>query len=626
MRKLEGGKQSTVRTLAGIIEKCAKLADLYITSTENPDIKFNKLIHLIGSVEVLTLAYERIKSKPGNITPGADKRTLDGTSIEIISKLSKDIMAGTYKFSPSRRKYIPKPGKTEKRPLGIASPREKIVQKAIQRVLEIVYEPRFKDTSHGFRPGKGTHSARRYIYRKMKYPKWFIEADITKCFDKINHEKLRNLITKKITCQKTLARVKSALKSGYIEIGGVAQRAREGTPQGSVLSPLLCNIYLHELDAYMESLKKEFDKGSKRKTNPEYIKVQREIKKVKADSEITKEEHEKAIKELQKKIRKIPSKKSMDPEYKKMHYVRYADDFRISVIGSVEDTKHLKEKVKAFLKEERKLTLNEDKTIITKSTSKAFFLGTEISRSDGAEKKVIQNERGKKTRIGGNYRSRKAPTKKLLGKLVKRGFMRGIGSTARAVPRMRRTNREHPDILTYFNAVVRGIRNYYSFAANRSNLSKVVWMAWKSCALTLAKKFKRKTIKKVVDKFGKELEHKETGKKFYKPDNLVRMNHFNVSGEINLEMTRIKWTNKMTKSNLGKTCVICGKTPVEMHHVRKIRDLKNDMRLDWFTKQMALINRKQVPLCKEHHRKVHNNSLNIIEQNLLKENIGKRKK
>lgn len=622
INKVEGGKQFSVENQVDINKKCVQIKELYIQSTDNPEIKFNKLIHLIGSVEVLTLAYEEIQSKQG-----VDKKTLDGLSLENITKWSQEIRAGKYKFSPARRKYIPKPGKVEKRPLGIPSLRAKVVQKAIQRVLSAVYEPRFKDTSHGFRPGKGTHSARRYVYRKIKYPKWFIKADITKCYDKINHKKLREIRSKKISCQKTRARMKSALKAGYVDMGGRAQQAIEGTPQGSILSPLLCNIYLHELDVYMDRLKEKFDKGTKRKTSPEYGKIIRERKAVKADS--TKGTHstkKRSIKELQKKRRRTPSKRIDDPNYKKMHYVRYADDFRISVIGSAKDASELKEQIQTFLKEELHLDLNEEKTRITDSTDVAHFLGTDITRSDNTEKKVIRNKRGDKTRIGGNYRSRKAPIKKRVERLVKERLVRGNGSRTRALPRMRRVNREHPDILNYFNSKIRGIRNYYSFAANRSSLSKIVWRRWKSCARTLAKKFKRKTIKKVVDRFGKDLKHEETNIAFEKPSTLTRTNHFAPSGEVNLTIIEAKWSKKRTKSGLNKVCTICGSSPVEMHHERKIRDRKKKKHLNWIVIQMASINRKQIPLCKMHHRKLHNNTLTIEEQTLLKTNLGKRKK
>lgn len=613
---IEGRKPHSSRSRLDIIEKSDKLKDLFITSSNNHDYKFNILIHLIGSKEVLALAYERIKSKPGNISRGSGVETLDGISVDFRDKISKELLAGKFKFSPARRTYIPTPGKSEKRPLRITSPREKVVQKAVQRVLEIIYEPRFKDTSHGFRPGKGTHTALKDVYLKMKAPVWFREADISECFDSISHKELRKVREKKITCRKTLTLIKSARVAGYVELGGIAQRAIEGTPQGSVLSPLLCNIYMHELDQFIEELKKRFDVGLKRAINPEYNNLVGKIQRRKKNMG---DLHSLKVLQIQK--RKMPSKDLMDPFYKKMQYIRYADNFFISIIGSYKDAMEMRKEIEEFLKQKRKLNLNRDKTLIKKSTDTAFFLETEISKKSGTAK-VVRTVSNKYVRISG-YRSRNAPIEKILDKLnTKRGMRRGIGSTINALPRRRLTNREHGDILTYFNAVTRGLRDYYTFAANRSARSKVVWMIWKSCAATLAKKYKLPTIKKAVEKFGKNLEDKESGKSFYIPDTLNRINKF-ATNEVDLSMLHKKWVNKITKSNLNKVCCICGSSPAEMHHLRKIRDLKNRRDLSWFSVQMASINRKQVPLCSEHHKKVHNNTLNQEERNLFELNKKK---
>lgn len=211
---------------------------------------------------------ELIKSNPGNITPGPTKETLDSTTFRKLEKMSAALKRGKYKFSPRRRVWIPKPGKKEKRPLrfaSMASPMEKIVQKAIALILEAIYEPTFLPSSHGFRPSKGTHTALKMIDLEFKKCSWVIEADITKCFDSISaaaqHETLLAILQKRIRCQKTIFLIKSALQRGYIDLGSFVRSLKEGTPQGSILSPLLCNVYLHELDLYVASLIQEFNKG-----------------------------------------------------------------------------------------------------------------------------------------------------------------------------------------------------------------------------------------------------------------------------------------------------------------------------------------------------------------------------
>ncbi|MGQ2964128.1 MAG: reverse transcriptase/maturase family protein, partial [Agrobacterium sp.] len=156
-------------------------------------------------------------------------------------------------------------------------PREKIVQKAIAMVLTALYEPHFLEYSHGFRPFRGCHSALKMIDERFRGGKWVIEADITKCFDRIPHDKLLEILSRRISCKKTLALIKSGLKAGYILLGKKVTNEKVGTPQGSVLSPLLANIYLHELDCFMEDLTKQHTKGETRKRNPEYRRVQYEM-------------------------------------------------------------------------------------------------------------------------------------------------------------------------------------------------------------------------------------------------------------------------------------------------------------------------------------------------------------
>nr|YP_007890105.1 putative reverse transcriptase [Pleodorina starrii]AFY64375.1 putative reverse transcriptase [Pleodorina starrii] len=615
-QKTEGEKANSGSNDAIIIpHRCDKLLDLL--HDPNDIERRSKLIHYIADLNTLVLAYEMIKSNPGNMTKGTNRETLDGISLTYLHKTSRELLSGTYKFTPARRIYIPKPGKTEKRPLTIASPREKVVQKAIEIVLNIIYDPMFLPTSHGFRPKKSTHSALSLIDIQFKGAAWFIEADITKCFDSIKHNKLMHILNREIKCQKTLALIKSSLKAGHAEMGGLAQKAIIGTPQGSVLSPLLCNIYLHELDKYMYQLSNELDKGIKRRQNPAYTRL---------SLAISKTENLEEKKTLRQELRKIRAANLMDPNFTRVRYVRYADDFLISVIGPHSLATEIKDKVRQFLDNDLDLQMNEAKTSITSATrKKAFFLGTYIQWRQPMEKKVVMTKKGKPSRITARM-ALLAPMDKLIDKLVARQFLKWNpnGTTLRAKGLTRMVNLDHADIIAYYNAVIRGILTYYSFADNRSSLGSIVRYLHMSCARTIALKYKLRYMSKAYKKFGSLLTCPDKGVSLYKPNTLMRIRQFNLSNPVTLEMLERSWANKLTKSNLGLSCVICGKIPAQMHHVRKIKELKSRLHLDWFTLQMAAINRKQVPLCQEHHTKLHQNKLTFVERDLFEKGCKKR--
>lgn len=235
-------------------------------------------IKAISNYKNLVSAYELIKSNPGNMTEGVTKETLDGINQRYLEDVQMKLKAGKFQFNPARRVQIPKPGKKETRPLTIASPREKIVQKVLQMIMERVYEAKFLPSSHGFRPGKGTHTAMKLLESNFQSVRYIIEADFSKAFDSIQHDSLMNILKEEIKCEKTLKLIESGLKAGFVEFGELHNNLSAGTPQGSILSPLLCNIFLHKLDVFMEELKIEHQKGTKRLRSVENMKLQNQAK------------------------------------------------------------------------------------------------------------------------------------------------------------------------------------------------------------------------------------------------------------------------------------------------------------------------------------------------------------
>lgn len=257
-------------------------------------------IKSISNLKNLIAAYELIRSNPVNMTRGLDPTTLDGISKDYLLRVQKLLKDGKFKFKPARRIQIPKPGKSETRPLTIASPREKIIQKAIQLALEPLYEKDFLEYSHGFRPNRGTRTAIQYVDAKFQSTHFIIEADFSKAFDTIPHDKLLSILKCKIKCGKTMSLIESGLRAGYAEFGRLHKYATTGTPQGSILSPLLCNIYLHELDLYIEDLMKVYNIGKARGRSKEHMRLQNKVKycRKKGDDKNQPAEFRKLLKQL----------------------------------------------------------------------------------------------------------------------------------------------------------------------------------------------------------------------------------------------------------------------------------------------------------------------------------------
>jgi len=600
----------------------------------------------IASIHNLVTAYELIKSKPGNMTPGEDQETLDGVDLGFIKKVQKLLKDGKFQFPPARRVQIPKPGKKETRPLTIASPRDKIIQKAIQQVMTPAYEKKFLECSHGFRPGRGRHTAIKQLDAKFQSVKYVIEADFSKAFDRIPHQQLMDILRRNITCQKTLKVIESGLKAGFVERDKFTATPKIGTAQGSVLSPLLCNIYFHELDIFMSMLEEKYKIGSKRPINKEYTKLQNRVKYMRRKGlHITNlQEYRETIKSLL----KTPSREHNDT-YTRIHYIRYADDFVIGVEGSYKITLQILDEVKEYLHGQLKLTLNETKTRITKFDDKPIeFLGYKIMGPyiTGMEKAIeLYTEPNTGRTV---TRRRKARVRiftdidKILKKLETRGIIRKRTAPTtqdeliyRGTFQGNMIHMDHADILRYFNSMIRGIYNYYNFVKDTKRIAYVVWLLEESCCMTLMRKFKLKTMKQAYHQFGPDLGCEITNAKgetrsitLQRPASYERI-HINlaISGPNPFAKIEEVWNNKFTKSNLFKACVICEtEQNVEMHHVRKIRDLKRPETLgkDFLTRQMMAINRKQIPLCHEHHEKYHLGTLTETEMKDLRRALSRK--
>lgn len=588
-------------------QSCIGLKELMKINKNNVNFVNNKLIHLVADSKVLILAYEIIKSNPGSMTPGVDSSILDKIDLNWIVTISQQLKAGKYEFKPARRVYIPKPGKNGERPLTISSPRDKVVQQAIYLVLNAIYEPSFLDSSHGSRPGKGTHTALKDVKFKFQGVKWCIEGDIESNFPNIDHKTLLTLLGKHIGCSKFLALIKKSIKAGYMENGKFVA-SNKGLFQGNVTSPILNNIYLHQLDLFMSDLAESFNKGKNRRKSPAFRRIQYFMEKSRGDTF--------KLREFRKELWKVNSKDSFDPNFKRLYYIRYVDDFVVGVVGSHEDTNEIRNKIDVFLRNELKLTLSSKKTSTTHfSKESIFFLGTLIKGTWEEDKRVRMTSRI----------VLEAPIRLIFEKAALNGFFKVHQGQFIPTKVGRCINLDHQDILRYYNSIISGVLNYYSFANNRKSLGSFVHGLKLSCARTLALKYKLRHASGIYKRFGSKLRSPDGSVELFIPSTLKAIKKFNCNVPIPDDVILSNWNNKLTKSNLFKSCIICGSSDqIQMHHVRQIKDLKSKAKgkkLDFFTTQMATISRKQVPLCSAHHQALHNNTLSILERELLKSNV-----
>jgi len=555
---------------------------LKLKSDLNNGLKAKNLTAIMSAPDFLIASWVRIRSNKGSLTPALTDDTLDGIKWSWFSEAAGQMRNGGYKFQSARRAYIPKPNSEKLRPLTMPSPKDKIVQEGMRFLLEIIFEPRFKDSSYGWRPGRGCLTALNDIRMKCKGCKWYIEGDIDQQFLTISHKILISIIKEKVDDQAFIDLLYKYMKIGYGENLKQATPMRIGVIQGGILSPILANIYMHPFDVWIKNhLKPYFDKGKKRKKNPEYFKqYYKDGRKVKNKN--------------------LRSVLNIDPGFRRMYYFRYADDFIIGVDGSKEDCIQLKNEIHEFLKTKLNMVLNLDKTHITNATKdSASFLGYKINKTKIRKMPIRRNKVCRLCRI--------VPRPVLdisiddtVKKLAERKYANREGKPTRNV---RFINHQLADIIKHYRAVERGILNYSGRLAAR-----VHYILKYSCVLTIASKMKLKTKKKVFKKYGKDLKIlNEKGKIIadypsisYKRPKKTPSNIKYFSEDYIYKIdTRIS----RGRRDLKGPCVVCGSNErIEVHHVKSLkrRPRKNNFLED----MMVKMNRKQVPLCRSCHQQV----------------------
>lgn len=613
--KRKEGARGTMRNPENVLNSLQK-------HSNSKDYTYNRLYRNMFNRNLFLHAYQNIYSKQGNMTAGTDGKTIDAMSIERIDRIIETLKDESYKPMPARRIYIPKKnGKL--RPLGIPSFDDKLVQEVTRMLLEAIYEDSFEEISHGFRPNKSCHTALRQIQNRFVRCKWYVEGDIKGFFDNIDHEIMINILRKRIKDERFINLIRKFLNAGYMEQQELHQ-SYSGTPQGGIISPILANIYLDQFDKYMAEYKKQFDLGKKRAYNREYAKMAdtRHRLLVKLNNSENQEEKQyflTQIKELDKIHRTMPCKEPMDSNFKRLQYVRYCDDFIIGIIGSKEDAKKVKEEIGQFIQNKLHLELSNEKTLITKATNKARFLGFDI-RVTPKSNLTKKTKRGIKVRNYGGHVMLEVPTELIQKKLIELKAMKIVVNNNteiwKSIHRGDLTGRNDLSIIDQYNGEIRGLCNYYSIANNRSKLHKFRYIMEYSFYRTMACKY-RTSVRKIISKFRI---NKNIGIKYQdnKGNEKVRIlwkgslakdpKPLGVEVDTIHKPKGILKRPKLAERLNSNRCEWCGKhtKELEVHQVRTLKEL--DEKEDW-SRFMKKINRKTLVVCKDCHAKIHKSKL-----------------
>lgn len=566
-------------------------------------LPLERVYRLLYTPDLYLRAYARLYSNKGAMTRGATAETVDGMSLAKIEQLIEELRNDKFRWTPVRRVYIPK-ANGKMRPLGIPTWKDKLLQEVMRSILEAYYEPQFCQGSHGFRPNRGCHTALTDIQIAWKGTRWFIEGDISQYFDTIDHNILLEMLREKIHDGRFLELVRELLRAGYLE-DWKYNRTLSGTPQGGVISPILSNIYLDKFDRYVETeLVPVYTRGKKRKANPAYNRITHGI----ADARRGKEGSIKGLRRLQ---RATPATDTNDPNYRRLRYIRYADDFLLGFTGPKAEAEEIKQNIGAWLKDNLKLTLSDEKTLITHaSTQAARFLGYDIVSRHADDWIDTRGRRNLNGHIG----------LRVPGEVIERKCAQ---YTRGGVPRERPELLEDSDFsnVVRYQQEYRGVVQYYLLAHNVAHLTRLHWVMETSLLKTLAGK--HKTSCAAICKKYKTTTTTEEGQTLTcvevqverenKPPLVARF------GGISLRRQPLAVLNdtppvyrsgrtEILKRMQADTCELCGASENnEVHHIRKLADLDKGRGREtppWM-RIMAARRRKTLVVCRDCHVNIH---------------------
>lgn len=577
------------------------------------------LFRLMKSPLLWEQAYQKIAPNKGAMTPGVDGQTFDGFSPAKVRAIIDRLADGTYQPKPVRRVYIPK-ANGRLRPLGIPTTEDRLVQEVVRILLDQIYDPVFSEHSHGFRPGRSCHTALKEIQAVWTGVKWLVDVDVVGFFDNIDHTILISLLEKRIADPRFLALVRGMLKAGYVEDWRF-HRTISGTPQGGVVSPLLANVYLHELDGFMQDRIANFDKGDRRAITPSYkrmrdriTKLRRRVERLRSEGCADETQISSRLAEigrLDAERRAIPATDAFDPNYRRLRYCRYADDFLIGVAGSKAEARQIMEEVRAFLAHNLKLTVSDEKSGITHGSDGARFLGYDVCTRG--------NPKSHRAEFGGRRVTRRGLRDRLhlnvpREKVVKFVNGKGWGNYDASKPTHRTAMLYASDveIALAYNAELRGFANYYALANDvKRKLNKAEYLAFGSFLRTLARKY-NSTTARVAKRLrrGQDfhvrfiVQGKVRTVKLWKLKDLEKKVRTYGAIDTTPRLPYLFNSTELVERLNARECERCGRTdqPCEVHHLRRLSDGRHD---DVLGAMRSARMRKRIVLCVPCHDQAH---------------------
>ena len=571
-------------------------------------LPLENIYRLLYNRNLYLRAYGRLYSNQGATTKGTTAETVDGMSLAKIDRIIDELRYERFRWTPVRRVNLPKSnGGT--RPLGLPTWTDKLLQEVIRMILDAYYEPQFSDRSHGFRPGRGCHTALSNVVDYWTGVRWFVEGDIKGCFDNIDHDVLLSVLGEKLHDNRFLRLLKYLLTAGYIEDWKYG-RTLSGTPQGGVVSPILANIYLDRLDKFVENvLIPAHTRGTARQKNPAWTRLKNRAAYYRKKGDFT------LATQLRKQMQHLPSVDPLDPDYRRLRYVRYADDFVLGFSGPKADTEQIRESLGTFLRDSLKLELSKEKTLITHATSQAArFLGYELVNQHANDQLDSNGKRKVNVRIG----------LRVPAKVIEQHCLAYM-SNGKPVRRTGFHNDEDYTIVSRYQAEFRGIVQYYLLAYNVSHFGRLQWVMGKSLAQTLANKHKT-TSAKIFRRYKSTVQTahgeraclevvKQQGEG--KRPLVARFGGIPLKRNrqavlVDQQPQRYRFErNELIQRLLADTCELCGSTEdINVHHVRALRDLnvKGQRSKPTWAQVMAARRRKTLVVCRTCHLNAHDGS------------------